>query len=337
MEARVAGGSSFEKVENPGCPRGPSEVLLQIFARIPNYRKIRKSVGNVKQNSADVPIVRYRFFRVSLIYSVVALLVPAATFPVDDSLRSAGVIAMVLLLLSGAIAAWVMKWRAYFVMRESPVLLVVLACSVILLLVLDGRLFSPFQQATIGVVFLAATVRGIRTGIAVGLCCAGIPVIAIAGLLAEPPQPELGAICWVLFGWLPVTALSAWTVGTILESHDEAVGELSSGRGQTSGDSVDAQPAPASEPRQIKETPLDLNEAPAATVDSNITDRQRDVAEHLTRGLTNAQIASSLGISSRTVQAHVRALLEATGTANRTQLAVATAVAEELAWESGPQ
>ena len=53
-----------------------------------------------------------------------------------------------------------------------------------------------------------------------------------------------------------------------------------------------------------------------------LTDRERDVLELVTRGLTNGQIAGILFVSPRTVQSHVQNLLEKIGAATRTELAV---------------
>lgn len=44
--------------------------------------------------------------------------------------------------------------------------------------------------------------------------------------------------------------------------------------------------------------------------------------EALVRGLTNNEIADRLHVSPRTVQAHIRNLMEKTGTRSRTHLAV---------------
>jgi D-alanyl-D-alanine carboxypeptidase/D-alanyl-D-alanine-endopeptidase (penicillin-binding protein 4) len=55
----------------------------------------------------------------------------------------------------------------------------------------------------------------------------------------------------------------------------------------------------------------------------SLTPRQREVLELIVEGLDNAEIASRLGITERTVRAHVSSVLERTGLANRTQAAVA--------------
>ena len=56
---------------------------------------------------------------------------------------------------------------------------------------------------------------------------------------------------------------------------------------------------------------------------SPLTPRQRQVLELIAEGLDNSQIAARLGVSERTARAHVSAVLERLGVANRTQAAVA--------------
>ena len=62
--------------------------------------------------------------------------------------------------------------------------------------------------------------------------------------------------------------------------------------------------------------------APAASA-ARLTARQRQVLELIVEGLDNSQIADRLGVSERTARAHVSAVLERLGVANRTQAAVA--------------
>jgi DNA-binding NarL/FixJ family response regulator len=56
---------------------------------------------------------------------------------------------------------------------------------------------------------------------------------------------------------------------------------------------------------------------------SKLTPRQRDVLGLVRRGMSNKEIATSLGISVATVQVHVSAILHALGLENRTQAAIA--------------
>jgi len=53
-----------------------------------------------------------------------------------------------------------------------------------------------------------------------------------------------------------------------------------------------------------------------------LTRREADVLEHMTKGLTNKEIAEQLGISSETVKEHVQHLLRKVGVRDRTQAAV---------------
>lgn len=59
----------------------------------------------------------------------------------------------------------------------------------------------------------------------------------------------------------------------------------------------------------------------AATIE--LTDRERQVAAHVTRGLTNAEIADSLVLSIRTIESHVRQIMRKTGTERRAELKAA--------------
>ena len=53
-----------------------------------------------------------------------------------------------------------------------------------------------------------------------------------------------------------------------------------------------------------------------------LTPRQEEVLESLSRGLTNKDIAKQLGISDRSVDEHVEALLQKIGASNRTEAVV---------------
>ena len=55
---------------------------------------------------------------------------------------------------------------------------------------------------------------------------------------------------------------------------------------------------------------------------SGLTDRERDVALAVGRGLSNAEIAGELYLSVPTVKAHVSRLFEKLGTTNRVQIAI---------------
>jgi len=55
---------------------------------------------------------------------------------------------------------------------------------------------------------------------------------------------------------------------------------------------------------------------------ARLTERERDVASLLECGLTNAGIAAALGVTVRTVRAHVAAMLDKLGCSTRTALLV---------------
>ncbi len=57
--------------------------------------------------------------------------------------------------------------------------------------------------------------------------------------------------------------------------------------------------------------------------DLPLTDRQREVLELMTKGLTNRDIARVLEISAATVKVHVAAILDALGVSNRTEAVMA--------------
>jgi DNA-binding NarL/FixJ family response regulator len=59
--------------------------------------------------------------------------------------------------------------------------------------------------------------------------------------------------------------------------------------------------------------------AAAAQPDFALSERQREVLELMTRGLTNRDIARVLGISAATVKVHVAAILDGLGASNRTE------------------
>jgi DNA-binding NarL/FixJ family response regulator len=62
--------------------------------------------------------------------------------------------------------------------------------------------------------------------------------------------------------------------------------------------------------------------APTAAAEPDLTSREAEVLACLGAGMSNKQIARSLGISVRTVTVHVSNLLRKTGTASRTEAAL---------------
>jgi DNA-binding NarL/FixJ family response regulator len=70
---------------------------------------------------------------------------------------------------------------------------------------------------------------------------------------------------------------------------------------------------------------LDEDRAPARSVPSasDLTARQRDVARHMARGLSNKEIGRALRISESTVKVHISAVFKALCVCNRVQAAAA--------------
>ena len=65
-----------------------------------------------------------------------------------------------------------------------------------------------------------------------------------------------------------------------------------------------------------------LPEAATARANESLTTREREVLEQLARGLSNKQIAGTLGISDHTVKFHVNSLLGKLGAQSRTEVVV---------------
>jgi DNA-binding CsgD family transcriptional regulator len=66
--------------------------------------------------------------------------------------------------------------------------------------------------------------------------------------------------------------------------------------------------------------PSDLEEPPSSS--GTLTPREREVLSLLTEGLTNAEIASTLGTATNTVRHQVASIMDKMAAANRTELAV---------------
>ena len=54
-----------------------------------------------------------------------------------------------------------------------------------------------------------------------------------------------------------------------------------------------------------------------------LSTRERQIAEMMTRGLTNAEIADQLGVTSHAIKFHLSSIYRKLGVANRTEAAVA--------------
>ncbi|MDX2382116.1 MAG: response regulator transcription factor [Acidimicrobiia bacterium] len=79
----------------------------------------------------------------------------------------------------------------------------------------------------------------------------------------------------------------------------------------------------------VGDSPLDpkvaralLESRRAAAAEPTLTDREREVLELVRQGLANKQIARRLGISERTVKAHLTSVYSSLGVSDRTQAAL---------------
>ena len=79
-------------------------------------------------------------------------------------------------------------------------------------------------------------------------------------------------------------------------------------------------PEEAIEYALAEEGAFHILEQPAAEHAEALTPREREVAEEVAKGLTNRQVATELGISERTVHAHVRRILRKLGLGSRAQI-----------------
>lgn len=269
------------------------------------------------QQDLGFPTVRYRFFRVSLVFWIVCTVLSLMTAPLDGSARSVAMIVLGFALLGAGVIGWVGEQRSYLVLQRSAVPLLILTTATVAVYVLDERVFSAFQQATIALVLAAAAGRGIPLAMAIAVCCSGLPELAQYLFNVDPSRVFADERNWMIFGWLPVTVLAAWTAGAILASYDRASDSAIPGEfghpHHRPGESD------ATEARELQ-VEVDLGDLLTKVAEAPLTDRQRAVIALLMQGQTNAQIASALDISPRTVQAHVRSALEATGAVNRTRL-----------------
>lgn len=73
-------------------------------------------------------------------------------------------------------------------------------------------------------------------------------------------------------------------------------------------------------PAPTKEVEASPHSPPVASVTLNLTQREQEVLDQLTKGLSNGDIGNKLHLSPRTVEKHVSSLLRKTETNNRSEL-----------------
>ena len=76
-------------------------------------------------------------------------------------------------------------------------------------------------------------------------------------------------------------------------------------------------------PPEVLGEDLDAPDAPAATPESHLTERQREVLDHLLKGRTVAQAAKELGIAEATAKHHAMAVYAAFKVSSRADLILA--------------
>jgi DNA-binding NarL/FixJ family response regulator len=108
-------------------------------------------------------------------------------------------------------------------------------------------------------------------------------------------------------------ALDAGAIGYLLK--DAGPGELIDGvRAAARGESP-------LHPKAAREL-LTRRDAPSAAADSDLTAREREILALIAQGLPNKRIAMKLGISEKTVKAHLTSVFNSLGVTDRTQAAL---------------
>lgn len=169
----------------------------------------------------------------------------------------------------------------------------------------------------------ASVAAAVRTDVAiVDVQMPGIDGIETTRRLRALPQPPAVLVVTAFQpGDRPLGALAAGASGFLLKSfrpHElpAAVREVATGRqvlapAVTATVVAEAMRARTPEPDPLPEDDL-----------GDLTDRERELCRAVGGGLTNAQIATALGITPTTAKTYVSRLLDKLGLQNRTQLAI---------------
>ena len=132
-----------------------------------------------------------------------------------------------------------------------------------------------------------------------------LPVVVLSAL--EDPDNIRNAIAAGAMGFVPKSAPTRVLIEVlqqVLEGNVSVPGNLSSGSGARTG----ATPPPGGPGASGTEPDVAL-----------LTLRQLEVLSRLCQGKTNKQVATELGLSEKTVKAHVTAIFKVLGVVNRTQ------------------
>jgi two-component system, NarL family, response regulator LiaR len=134
---------------------------------------------------------------------------------------------------------------------------------------------------------------------------------AIAALHAHAPETHVVALTSFQEGHLVEEALRAGATGYLLK--DVGVEELAKAIRLAQRGIPTLVPAPALAHAVASRPPK---------IGQDLTQREREVLELLTAGLTNQQIAERLVITTATVKFHTRSIRSKLGTSSRTEIAV---------------
>lgn len=150
------------------------------------------------------------------------------------------------------------------------------------------------------VVLMDMSMPGMAGEVATALIVAALPGTAVVILTAFSDEERIHE------------ALGAGAIGYLLKDADPADlvrGVRAAARGESPLDGKVA--------RTLLSSPL---LRPSASV--TMTDREHEVMDLLTRGMTNREIASRLGIAERTVKSHLTSAYQSLGVRDRTQAAL---------------
>ncbi len=144
-------------------------------------------------------------------------------------------------------------------------------------------------------------------------------IAATAAITADPAAPRIVMLTTYDLDEYLLAAIKAGASGFLLKDAppDDLVGAI---RTVHSGDAVIA---PASTRRLIDHVAhlTEVDEDPERFGD--LTDREREVLVHVARGLSNAEIATTLYLAETTVKTHVGRILAKLGARDRVQAVVA--------------
>lgn len=141
-------------------------------------------------------------------------------------------------------------------------------------------------------------------------------VAATRRITAAHPRTQVLVLTSFSDGERILSAIDAGAVGYLLKDADPA--EMVQGIHAVHGGESPIHP------RAARELLLARTRGPGAAVgeDPGLTPREREVLRLVRSGLANKQIARRLGISERTVKAHLTAVFQRIGVADRTQAAL---------------